>query len=144
MHVYMYYIIYCDHILVSADSNPSLFDGRIFSTSSSYTTGLVQLYYNSQWLPVCDDGWGKQEGSVFCKQLSFPSFVNTYPNTVFSDPLINQTLSGVTCTGEESSISDCDVSNVNVESSTECNSHKMAIVCSGMFHLILSMFQLIM
>ena len=41
-------------------------------TSSSYTSGRVQLVYNRQWGNICDDvSFGITEANVVCHQLGF-------------------------------------------------------------------------
>ena len=40
-------------------------------TSSSYTSGLLQIYLNGQWGTVCDDLWNLTNSDVACRQLGF-------------------------------------------------------------------------
>ena len=111
-------------------SNPIDFDARILN-SLSYTTGLVELYYQSKWLPICDSNWNKEEGLVFCKQLSFPSLLNTFLSNAYGGSQVNQALMGITCTGSESSITECDMTNFEIISNADCTN--AAIVCSGTY-----------
>ena len=41
-------------------------------TSTSYTSGRVQIYYNSRWGNICDDlQFGITEAHVICHQLGY-------------------------------------------------------------------------
>ena len=45
---------------------------RSGSTSTSYSSGRVQIYYNSQWGNICDDyQFGTTEAHVICHQLGY-------------------------------------------------------------------------
>ena len=33
--------------------------------------GRVEICVKNAWGTVCDDGWGKQDGNVVCKQLGY-------------------------------------------------------------------------
>ena len=50
---------------------------RIFSSHSDYTdefpTGIVEVYMNGAWGPVCYSEGRLMEADVVCKQLSFPA-----------------------------------------------------------------------
>ena len=45
---------------------------RLGSTSSIYSSGRVQIYYNSQWGNICDDiQFSLVEAHVICHQLGY-------------------------------------------------------------------------
>ena len=46
---------------------------RSGDTSPSYTSGIVQLLYNSRWGNICDESgnFGLAEASVICHQLGY-------------------------------------------------------------------------
>ena len=47
---------------------------RSGATSTSYTSGRVQILYNSQWGNICDDqfgNFGSDEATVICHQLGY-------------------------------------------------------------------------
>ena len=109
-------------------NNPSELDARI-SNGPSYLEGLVEVYYNSNWLPVCDNAWTKEEGVVFCHQLDFPTLNNTFNNNLYEESNKQLALKGIMCTGSELRINQCSLSDLTVVSNTDCDN--VAIICSG-------------
>jgi len=50
-------------------------------TSSSYTSGRLEIYINGQWGTVCDDGWDSTNSRVACRQLGFVDAVSPFYGT---------------------------------------------------------------
>lgn len=43
-----------------------------FTTSSSFTSGRLEVFLFGQWGTVCDDRWDSTNSDVACSQLGFP------------------------------------------------------------------------
>ena len=56
---------------------------RSGTTSVSYTSGIVQLLYNSRWGNICDESgnFGVAEASVICHQLGYTGAHDFYNST---------------------------------------------------------------
>lgn len=106
---------------------PSLYDVHLNGSTNDYI-GRIEIYYNDKWLPVCDNTWSSDEGTVVCRQIGYPSLLNTYPSSMYG-PGIDQALQGINCIGNENNIEACDVSGIQIVDNTNCND--MIVSCSG-------------
>ena len=61
-------------IFVAASGNGAI---RLFQNgeiSFSFTSGIVQIYYDNEWGNICDDvGFDLGEANVICRQLGYAS-----------------------------------------------------------------------
>ena len=71
---------------------------------SSRNAGRVEVYYNGTWGTVCDDGWGRNEARVVCRQLGFQDAERAYRFVAGSGQIW---LDDVDCVGDESSLFSC-------------------------------------
>ena len=60
-------------------------DVRLLEGSSSLE-GRVEVCKNGAWGTVCDDGWGKTDATVVCRQLGLSVAGNEYDNTEIFSP----------------------------------------------------------
>ena len=92
--------------------------------------GRIEVYSNSMWSPVCNyNDWDKNEALVVCRQLGYGGLVNTYPSNDFGMVSADQTgISGISCTGQEKELSDCDWTR-NTTVSLPCM--YVSAICSG-------------
>ena len=76
---------------------------------SSYE-GHVQIFHNTEWGYVCDDGWDVDDGRVVCSQLGIAPNIRGISTSSFytSDSNITRIwLDGVNCVGDEAMLADC-------------------------------------
>ena len=77
-------------------------------------------------MPVCDDGWDMKDAWVVCKQLGFPSVVSATANSKFGSVPSTFRMDDVGCTGEETSLLECEHNRID-----NCGSSEGAgVICS--------------
>ena len=70
--------------------------------------GRVEVYHRCTWGTICDDSWGIEEANVICRQLGYPSASQIWDSAYFGEGSGPILLDDVRCTGEETSIDQCD------------------------------------
>ena len=81
---------------------------------ASDNEGRVEVYHNSTWGTVCDDGWDITDANVVCKQLNYRRAASALGEAYFgagSGPIIYD---NVACTGTETSLADCTHNGVGI------------------------------
>ena len=55
-------------------------------TSSSYTSGRLEVYYSRRWGTVCNDYWTRTNSDVACRQLGFAgaATLTSYRTSLFA------------------------------------------------------------
>ena len=74
------------------------------------TEGGVQIFNGSQWVRVCDDGWGNNEAGVVCRQLGFGSS-GTIRDRHIRGSRRNEAIvpTSYSCSGNESMLLNCSL-----------------------------------
>ena len=119
MYTYMYSCVRC-----ITGTNIRLVGG------SSYNEGRVEVYYNSRWGTVCDDGWDDTDAGVVCRQLGFGSSGTAIGLAGFGQGSGPIWLDNVTCTGSESSLANCGHLGVGITMSC-AHSKDAGVRCFG-------------
>ena len=95
-HVVVFLVSFTEHMirLTSDDEN-----------EIQRNTGMVQIFHDNRWSPICAKGWGRNETNVVCKQLGF---VEGSAKPVKDDLLKDSYwMTNVTCKGNENRIDAC-------------------------------------
>jgi len=58
-------------IFTAAVASGTLRLARRSLTSSSYSSGRLEIYLRGRWGTVCDDGWDSTNSDVACRQLGY-------------------------------------------------------------------------
>ena len=66
-------------VLAQSDGDLRLMNGQVSDLPSR--SGRLEIYLNSEWGTVCDDGFGITEANVACRQLGFAGALN-YGNSI--------------------------------------------------------------
>ena len=97
-----------------SEENTSHFDGFVrLVGGASEKIGRFEIYDSTdmEWKGICDDGWGKLDVTVACKQIGFTSGVEPFfslsPSTTSTGPT-SFLLDDVECDGDEEKLLDCE------------------------------------
>uniref|UniRef100_A0A3B3BQG3 SRCR domain-containing protein n=1 Tax=Oryzias melastigma TaxID=30732 RepID=A0A3B3BQG3_ORYME len=97
--------------------------------SESAAEGRVEIFYNSRWETVCDDGWDMRETRVVCRQ--HPSLKNIY---IFSSFPISAPgpiwLDNILCDGDENNLISCESRAWGERDCT--HTEDVSVVCSSL------------
>ena len=102
----MVHVPHSYYFTFAALSNGAL---RLVDTGSTQFGGRLEVYYNSEWGTVCDDGWEHPDAAVACRQMGFGGVTDSH-SSLFSDGASSQStwLDEVACSGLESRLIDCN------------------------------------
>lgn len=90
------FAVICEHMLrlTSEDDN-----------EIQRNTGMLEIFHDNRWSPVCAKGWDRNETSVACRQLGF----HEGAATAIKDDSLKDTywMKNVTCKGHENRLDAC-------------------------------------
>ena len=81
---------------------------------ASDNEGRVEVYHNSTWGTVCDDGWDFTDATVVCQQLNYSRAISALGDAYFgagSGPIYYD---DVLCNGTETRLADCQHNGVGI------------------------------
>ena len=67
----------------------------------------MEVYYNSEWGTVCDDGWDFNDAQIVCRQLGFGSPIAVLKSAHYGEGSGEIWLDDVDCVGNELRIEYC-------------------------------------
>ena len=70
--------------------------------------GRLEVKVDGVWGGVCGDGWGTREAMVVCRHLGLKYAAASVATNVFGQSEAGLVMSGVTCTGSEERLEECD------------------------------------
>uniref|UniRef100_A0A669CIE2 SRCR domain-containing protein n=1 Tax=Oreochromis niloticus TaxID=8128 RepID=A0A669CIE2_ORENI len=102
---------------------------RLAGSGSTQCSGRVEIYHNNSWGTVCDDGWDLNDAEVVCRELNCGTALQAPHSTHFGAGTGQIWFNNVTCSGNESSLTECKHSGFG---SNICgHGHDAGVVCSG-------------
>ena len=85
----------------------SIVTGVRLADGGSPRQGRLELALNDIWGSVCNDQWQLTDAEVVCRMLNFTSALSVPSQKIFGQGTGPVWLDDVSCTGNESSISEC-------------------------------------
>lgn len=97
---------------------------------NSSCSGVVEVYYNQAWRPLCAENWSAANAEVICKQLNCGFSHHSRAAWTRKSKKGKHILTGVNCRGSENSLSQC--SHPSEVSRTGCFAWQYAAVTCTM------------
>uniref|UniRef100_I3JIL3 SRCR domain-containing protein n=1 Tax=Oreochromis niloticus TaxID=8128 RepID=I3JIL3_ORENI len=126
-YYYYYYSYYDRHYYDAGEKTVSL--AQLTGSGSTRCSGRVEVYHSNSWGTVCDDGWDLNDAEVVCRQINCGSALEVPPSAHFGAGTGQIWLGDVSCSGNESSLTECQHSGFG--SNTCEHGQDAAVICSG-------------
>ncbi|GCC17471.1 hypothetical protein chiPu_0021541 [Chiloscyllium punctatum] len=92
-------------------------------------SGRVEVYRDSTWGTICDNGWDINEAKVVCRVLNCGTAVSATSGTYYGEGTGRIWLDNVSCDGTESVLAQCSAKSAVARN---CTSKTLAgVICSG-------------
>uniref|UniRef100_A0A3P9CY62 SRCR domain-containing protein n=1 Tax=Maylandia zebra TaxID=106582 RepID=A0A3P9CY62_9CICH len=116
-------------------SGPFLFVYWLAGSGSSRCSGRVEIFHNNVWGTVSDNDWDLNDAQVVCRQLNCGSALQAPRSAYFGAGTGQVWLSGVSCSGNESSLTECQHSGWGNPYYYYYNIHysDAGVICSGTY-----------
>ncbi|XP_030609362.1 deleted in malignant brain tumors 1 protein-like [Archocentrus centrarchus] len=102
---------------------------RLIGSGSTRCSGRIEVYHNNIWGTICDDGWDLKDAQVVCRELNCGTELKAPRSARFGAGTGLIWFNNVTCSGNESSLTQCQHSGFGNHS---CGHVQDAVViCSG-------------
>ena len=97
-----------------------------------FNAGNVEIYHNGSWGSICNQRVDQGDGLVICRQLGYPNVINITHTAWFgANGYIMTWLTNISCTGNESKVTDCP-RQYGWESPSACQeSNQISVWCQG-------------
>ena len=121
----------CEGERICMDNVCSFIDGDVRLVGGpNRSAGRVEMYFSGEWGTVCDDGFGRDDAEVVCRQLGFTGVEAVH---VGGSPFGSGTgqiwLDNLACVGDEMSLLDCGSNGIG---SHNCSHNEdVGVTCEG-------------
>ncbi|XP_059495199.1 putative DMBT1-like protein [Stegostoma tigrinum] len=96
---------------------------------TSVCSGRVEVYHNSVWGTVCDDGWDSNAADVVCRVLNCGTAQSAQTGAFYGEGTGNIWIHGVKCLGTEPTLDQCSASPQGMKNCT--HSQDAGVTCTG-------------
>ncbi|KAM4570568.1 scavenger receptor cysteine-rich domain-containing protein DMBT1-like [Fundulus diaphanus] len=103
----------CEH---SDDASAICAASQIRLTGPTRCSGRVEVFFNSSWGTVCDDGWDLTDAAVVCRLLGCGLPQTALSGAHFGEGTGQIWLSNVGCSGLEDTLTECSHSGFGINS----------------------------